>query len=92
MTKLYNNQLTPCDFTEVKPKGWLLKQLQIQMNGLTDILYDIWDSVGSYSGWLGGTGENWERGPYYLDGLLPLSYYLEDKKRWETARTFIEWT
>lgn len=92
MTKLYNNQLTPCDFTEVKPKGWLLKQLQIQMNGLTGILYDIWDSVGSYSGWLGGTGENWERGPYYLDGLLPLSYYLEDKKRWETARTFIEWT
>ena len=55
MTKLYNNQLTPCDFTEVKPKGWLLKQLQIQMNGLTGILYDIWDSVGSYSGWLGGT-------------------------------------
>lgn len=76
----------------VRPEGWLKRQLKIQMNGLTGRLYDIWDSVGSYSGWLGGTGENWERGPYYLDGLLPLSWYLEDKEHWELACRFLEWT
>lgn len=78
--------------TEILPEGWLLDQLTNQMNGLSGKLYDIWDSVGSYSGWLGGTGESWERAPYYLDGLLPLAYYLKDKERWELCCRFIEWT
>lgn len=78
--------------TEIQPTGWLLDQLKIQMKGLSGKLYEIWDSVGSYSGWLGGTGESWERAPYYLDGLVPLSYYLEDQEHWELCCRFIEWT
>lgn len=78
--------------TEIQPNGWLLDQLNIQMNGLTGKLYDLWDSVGSYSGWLGGTGESWERAPYYLDGLVPLSYFLNNQKSWDICMQFIEWT
>lgn len=77
---------------EVKAEGWLERQLKIQMDGLTGILHEVWDSVGSYSGWLGGTGENWERAPYYLDGLLPLAWQLGDEKRWNLAMRFVEWT
>lgn len=77
---------------EVKPTGWLKEQLEIQMNGLSGKLYEIWDSVGSYSGWLGGTGEDWERGPYYLDGFLPLAYLLGDKGKWDLAERFVRWT
>lgn len=80
------------NLTEIKPEGWLLDQLKNQMQGLIGILYEMWDSVGSYSGWLGGSGESWERAPYYLDGLLPLSYYLEDKEHWDLCCRFIEWT
>ena len=78
--------------TEVSPSGWLKEQMQMQMNGLTGCLHEKWDSVGTYSGWLGGTGESWERGPYYLDGLLPLSYYLKDEKRFEICKKFLDWT
>lgn len=92
MCKKKEKKLHTFTIPEVKPQGWLKRQLEIQMQGLTGILYDIWDSVGSYSGWLGGTGENWERAPYYLDGLLPLAYYLEDAGHWETASRFVEWT
>lgn len=87
-----DKKLERLNLTEVCPKGWLAKQLEIQMNGLSGRLYDVWDSVGSYSGWLGGTGESWERAPYYLDGLIPLSYYLKDEKHWEICKSFVEWT
>ncbi len=81
-----------CNIPEIRPQGWMKRQMEIQMDGLTGKLYDVWDSVGSYSGWLGGTGENWERAPYYLDGLLPLSWYLKDEKHWNLACRFVEWT
>ena len=78
------------ELTEVTPSGWLKEQLKIQASGLSGILYDVWDSVGSYNGWLGGTGDNWERAPYFLDGILPLAYYLKDKKLWEIAQKYID--
>lgn len=76
----------------VKPTGWLKDQLRIQANGLTGHLDEFWADVGSNSGWLGGTGESWERGPYYLDGLLPLAYLLEDETLLAKVKPWIEWT
>jgi len=75
----------------VKPRGWLRRQLEIQAQGQTGVLPKFWDSLGPNSGWLGGTGESWERGPYYLDGLVPLAYLLEDKELIDRAQTWIEW-
>ncbi|MCY3834133.1 MAG: glycoside hydrolase family 127 protein [Chloroflexi bacterium] len=76
----------------VKPRGWLLHQLRAQANGLTGHLDEFWPSVGPDSGWLGGDGESWERGPYYLDGLLPLAHLLEDDRLLRKVKPWIEWT
>jgi hypothetical protein len=78
--------------TSIKPTGWLKSQLQIQASGLTGHLEEIWPDVGPNSGWLGGKGESWERGPYYLDGLVPLAYLLDDEALKYKARKWIEWT
>jgi DUF1680 family protein len=59
------------------PQGWLLRQLRIQADGLSGHLDEIWPDVGE-SGWIGGEAEGWERGPYWLDGMVPLAYLLQD--------------
>jgi hypothetical protein len=76
----------------VRPTGWLRSQLQIQANGLGGHLDETWPDVGPNSGWLGGTGESWERGPYFLDGLVPLAYLLDDERLKAKAQKFIDWT
>lgn len=75
---------------DVRPQGWLLDQLRLQADGLTGRLPDVWPDVGPNSGWLGGDGESWERGPYYLDGLLPLAHLLDDQALWARVDTWIE--
>jgi uncharacterized protein len=76
----------------VRPRGWLRDQLRIQANGLGGHLDETWADVGPNSGWLGGTGESWERGPYFLDGLIPLAYLLDDQALKAKAQKFIDWT
>jgi uncharacterized protein len=88
--------LRPSAFTAlplgaVRPAGWLERQLRLQADGLTGHLDEFWPDVGPQSGWLGGPGESWERGPYFLDGLLPLAHLLRDEKLLKKADARIDW-
>lgn len=75
---------------EIKPEGWLKRELLLQAGGLTGRLDEIWSDVGKKSAWLGGHGEAWERGPYYLDGLISLAYLLDDKKLIDKCGLWVE--
>ena len=76
----------------IKAGGWLLRQLEIQAAGLGGHLDEFWPIVGPDSGWLGGKGESWEDGPYFLDGLVPLAWQLESPALKAKAMRFIDWT
>lgn len=77
----------------VRAEGWLKEQLQYMADGMTGHLDDILPNlVGDRNGWLGGDGDKWERGPYWIDGLLPLAYILDDDALKAKAQRWIEWT
>lgn len=80
-----------CFYTtnEVKAKGWLKKQLQIQAEGLSGNLDKMWMDVKD-SAWIGGAAEGWERVPYWLDGFIPLAYLLEDEDMISRAKKYID--
>jgi hypothetical protein len=71
-------EFEPMPLTAIQPKGWLLGQLRIQAAGLSGHLDEFWPDV-AQSGWIGGKAEGWERGPYWLDGIIPLAWLLDDK-------------
>jgi len=77
----------------IRPRGWLLEQLDRMRAGMTGQLDRLYERViGPTNGWLGGEGDGWERGPYWIDGLVPLAYILKDKALIEKVRPWIEWS
>jgi len=86
---LFHNAYIKLPLGTIKPAGWLKSQLENQAAGLTGNLDDFWPDLVN-SAWHGGNGEAWERGPYYLDGLVPLAYLLNDEKLKIKVKTWIE--
>ncbi|MDR1593064.1 MAG: glycoside hydrolase family 127 protein, partial [Prevotellaceae bacterium] len=77
----------------IKPSGWLGEQLNRMRTGMTGHLDSIYEKVmGPRNGWLGGDGDVWERGPYWIDGLLPLAYILNEQALKNKVQPWIEWT
>jgi hypothetical protein len=81
---------TPLPLGSVTPRGWLLDQCRIQANGLTGHIEEFWPDLGPKNMWLGGDSDGWERGPYYLDGLVPLAHILDDTRLKNMAARWLE--
>ncbi|QDU59053.1 beta-L-arabinofuranosidase domain-containing protein [Aeoliella mucimassa] len=75
----------------VRPQGWLLRQLELQREGLTGSAEQLYDALEANSGWLGGSGEGWEKSPYYTKGLIALAYTLDDKQLQERSEKWVSW-
>jgi len=81
---------TPLPLGSVRPKGWLEAQLRTQADGLSGHLDEFWPDI-KESAWVGGKAEGWERTPYWLDGLVPLAYLLDDPKLKAKVKTHVDY-
>ena len=75
-------------YRNIKPEGWLRRQLEIQAAGLSGNLDKMWPDVRD-SAWLGGDREGWERVPYWLDGFIPLAHLLDDADLLARANRYV---
>lgn len=89
---LHANPYIELPLGAIQAKGWLQEQLVRMAKGSTGHLDEWYPQVmGKRNGWLGGDGDCWERGPYWLDGLLPLAYILHDTALIAKTKPWIEW-
>jgi hypothetical protein len=82
--------LKPLKLGEVKPAGWLKRQLIKQAEGLSGHLDEFWPDIMD-SGWIGGNSEGWERFPYWLDGVIPLAYLIESQRLIQKIEKYLEY-
>lgn len=91
-----NMKFSPLPLGQVKAESWLKNQLLLQAEQVTKqfekLSPDCRSEGDNRSGWLGGSGENWERGTYYVRGLIASAYVLDDDALKEQAQKWIEWT
>ena len=74
-----------------KPTLWLGRQLQLQGNGLSGQLPYFWPYFND-SAWLGGRGTQPHQFiPYYLNGLVPLSYQIQDDNLVAIRERYLEY-
>lgn len=74
----------------VSAEGYLKTQLELQRNNITNYM-ELYDEYSENSGWLGGEGESWERGPYYVRGLTALAYTMNDSELIKRAKKWIDY-
>jgi hypothetical protein len=91
---LHQNPYIELPLGAIKPQGWLREMLLLRQKtgstGNLDKLYPV--VMNNRNGWLGGDGDQWERGPYWIDGLLPLAYILDDKELIAKVKPWVEWS
>lgn len=80
----------PLPLGAITPEGWLKNQLRIQADGLSGHLDEFWPDIKD-SQWFGGETDAWERAPYWLDGVIPLAYLLDDTGLKEKVTRYIEY-
>ena len=90
--KLYDNAFSKLPQGAIQPEDWLLQQLLYQKENLTGLLHDNWAIYGPSNQWRGGSSTSmdayWEKGPYYLRGLVALAWTLDDP---ELKAMAMEW-
>lgn len=89
MNQLQPLALQPLPLGTIRPRGWMENQLRIQSQGLTGHLDEFWPSV-AQSRWIGGPAEGWERGPYWLDGLIPLAFLIDSQFLRDKAQKWVD--
>jgi hypothetical protein len=74
----------------IRPKGWLLSQLQLMHGGFTGRLPELSRFLKEDSGWVTLKGRGWEEMPYWLKGYGDLGYILKDEEMIAATRKWLD--
>lgn len=77
-------------FQDIDLQGMPYRMLLRAKDGLSGHIGEVFPDLSERSSWLYGSGEAWERGPYYMDGLFVHAFLLRDEALLSKAGTWYE--
>jgi hypothetical protein len=77
-------------FQDIELQGLPYRLLVRAKDGLSGHIGEVFPDLSDRSSWLYGTGEAWERGPYYMDGLFVLAFLVRDEALLQKAGQWYE--
>lgn len=87
---LLPNPIAKLPLGSVKPKGWIRKQLDVMVDGMTGHLPELSQFLAEDNGWFGTENEGWEEQPYWLRGFYDLGVLTGDKRIRDESTRWIE--
>lgn len=83
------SRLEPLPLGAITATGWLGERLAYQVRGMAAHLDEHWPSIRD-SSWIGGSEDGWERGPYWLDAVVPLAALTGDQELGAKVRRWVD--
>jgi DUF1680 family protein len=74
----------------VSPRGWLKRQLDLMVDGMTGRLTELSKFLAPDNGWFGGDKEGWEEQAYWFRGFHDLAVLTGDPRLLSEASRWIE--
>lgn len=84
--------LEPLPTGAIRPEGWLLRQMELQRDGLNGHLAEVsaWLDKSNNAWLVPGAHNGWEESPYWLRGYSRLAYILGDSAMMAESQNWID--
>lgn len=87
--ELVENPFIGLPIGSITPTGWLYDQLRLQADGITKSIKTDSGADILRNNWLNLGGDSWETGPYYIKGVVPMAFELNDQALKDEAYLWI---
>ena len=88
---LTQNTLSPLPLGSIRPEGWLLEEIRMQLAGVTADFARVCPELSETGEWLPGEDGDLTRGMYYLEGIVHLAWVMDDEALRQRCAKCVDW-
>ena len=84
------NTLSPLPLGSVKPEGWLLEEIRMQLAGITADFAAACPELDADGKWQRAADGDLTRSVYYMEGVIHLAWTMDDEGLKQKARAWVD--
>ena len=84
------NTLSQLPLGSVKPEGWLLEEIRMQLEGVTADFAAVCPELGNFDQWKRADDGDLTRSVYYMEGVVHLAWTMDDESLKQKAKSWVD--